>query len=33
MHTNIEKLQSLGFKPKYTVEKFLTEQGFNVKLN
>lgn len=29
---NIEKLQSLGFEPKYTVEKFLTEQGFNVKL-
>lgn len=27
---DIEKLQSLGFKPKYTVEKFLSEQGFDV---
>jgi len=24
---NIEKMKALGFKPKYTVEKFLTNQG------
>lgn len=30
---NIEKLKSLGFKPKYTIEKFLTINNLEVKIN
>ena len=30
---DIKKLKELGFKPKYSVEKFLTEKGFTIKVN